>query len=702
VKRKKASRSDRVSSDLREINIFIGLTLIIFFGAVGFPTLINTSPSFGYEGINFTPVTSAYQEAFAQEQTMNVLANYYFNPMISSAFLVMPNTLDLPPPDFDQYFQLKYNQIIEFDYGFIPFETIKELLSPETYFPSAYANHLDTTNSTTWNLREHDVNVGGSPIVDVTTNATDNSLVIAHTGTIGSFVFFKSFDSNFLDGQTISFTWKSFEGGTDFTPSVVISDGEYDRTNSTEFPEDTGRLVKGAGTLTNCIGEPSTPISLSTYSCLIDASTSTEGNATIFLSYDTNFGINELNIHVINVTNFGIWNYTDSHTIDYTATGSDSDNGEVSSTFTIAPVTKTITDVAVAVDQVTVKKQFIPIDNLEVYWKFDHITPTFVSEFINSTDWNVTGTRITPTNSSTSGHLEVRQVNIQDGIHAVGHQLSGNADDTSWVLRFPILQATELSEFVFGATLQLWYGIANTDETVSVRSIAPASDSIGITVQYTTVEEVDLRSHFSDESFPITNNLALALNIGSDPRYMEIIRNNATSVTWNVYNDTGYTVLFATHTRTIPSTVDVMNFIKIGYDDTLATNTGNFDYNVDNVKFWNATTDIHNELHTEDFANINDADQVSDNAIVNKTEIGIIGNAWQTSPTNDQTNVTIGGVKTDWNFVVNADTTYNFWTTQADPVIGSDQGFLFSTINHTATPDIGDTQFRMYEKHRLE
>ncbi len=113
-----------LGSDLREINIFIGLTLIIFFVAVGFPTLLNTSPSYGYEGVEWTPVTTMYQEAYAYQEEMEKLAFVNFNPFVTSAFLVMPTTLDNPPPDPTQYFELKYGQPISLESGFV--ETVKE------------------------------------------------------------------------------------------------------------------------------------------------------------------------------------------------------------------------------------------------------------------------------------------------------------------------------------------------------------------------------------------------------------------------------------------------------------------------------------------------------------------------------------------------------------------------------------------------
>jgi hypothetical protein len=107
---------------------------VIFFVAVGFPTLINTSPTIGYDDntiAKLTPVTTFYQEAYAEQQAMNILSKYYYEPIMASAFLVMPIAIDnLPPPDPVQYFLLKYSQGIEPEFGFIEFGQVQEFFEP--------------------------------------------------------------------------------------------------------------------------------------------------------------------------------------------------------------------------------------------------------------------------------------------------------------------------------------------------------------------------------------------------------------------------------------------------------------------------------------------------------------------------------------------------------------------------------------------
>jgi hypothetical protein len=136
VNRAKSSRSDRISSDLKEINIFVGLTLIIFFVAIGFPTLINTSPSLGYEGIDFTPVTTMYQEAYAEMELRETIFWYGYNPLLFDSY-TYKWLVSLAPPEFppdDPFTRYLENQI-ELGTGLV-----KQLLT-EPLIPSAYAVH---------------------------------------------------------------------------------------------------------------------------------------------------------------------------------------------------------------------------------------------------------------------------------------------------------------------------------------------------------------------------------------------------------------------------------------------------------------------------------------------------------------------------------------------------------------------------------
>ncbi len=144
-------RSPRSNSTIQEEGIFIFLTLVIFFVAIGFPTIINTSPTIGYDQLTIqklTPVTTFYQEAYAEQETFNILTNYYFNPIPYTAFLLMPTTLDnLPPEDPLQYFERRYSQGIQLEFGFIEFNSIQEFLTPNIdksdYLPPIINEFLD-------------------------------------------------------------------------------------------------------------------------------------------------------------------------------------------------------------------------------------------------------------------------------------------------------------------------------------------------------------------------------------------------------------------------------------------------------------------------------------------------------------------------------------------------------------------------------
>ena len=99
------------------------LTLVIFFVAIGIPTLVNLEPTYGYDELTIaklTPVTTFYQEAYAEQEAFGILSSYYFDPVLSTVLLVMPTTLDdLPPEDPLQYFERKYSQAFVIEEGFV-------------------------------------------------------------------------------------------------------------------------------------------------------------------------------------------------------------------------------------------------------------------------------------------------------------------------------------------------------------------------------------------------------------------------------------------------------------------------------------------------------------------------------------------------------------------------------------------------------
>jgi hypothetical protein len=319
----------------------------------------------------------------------------------------------------------------------------------------------------------------------------------------------------------------------------------------------------------------------------------------------------------------------------------------------------------------------VPIDNLEVYWKFDHITPTYESEFIDTSEWQQTGTHMNIDNSTTSGQLEIRLLNDQSGIHGISHQLSGNASDTEFVLRFPIEKMNGADDMQ-DVTIFTVYGISSTDHSTSIREfISPLADSIGVRLFYQVDETTRLQTVWSDDERAISNNVDIATNFGFRDIYVEIIRNSATSVTWNFYNDTGYTELWKTTTRTILAGVDQMDFIRFGNDEIGANGVGFFDHDINNVKFWNATTDIHSALHTEDFVNIDDADSTSI-VNINQSAIGILGFGFKTNATGSAQQVTIGGTASDWDFLIStSNTTHNFWI--KDEGCTGASAFIFDT-----------------------
>jgi len=84
-------------------------------------------------------------------------------------------------------------------------------------------------------------------------------------------------------------------------------------------------------------------------------------------------------------------------------------------------------------------------------------------------------------------------------------------------------------------------------------------------------------------------------------------------------------------------------------------------------------------MTTEQFVRITDANSQSDISMT-KTATGIIGNAWHSASSGSPI-VIIDGDPEDWNFIVNDDTSWNFWYTDGDPTHSSDIGYVFQTLS---------------------
>ena len=73
-----------------------------------------------------------------------------------------------------------------------------------------------------------------------------------------------------------------------------------------------------------------------------------------------------------------------------------------------------------------------------------------------------------------------------------------------------------------------------------------------------------VNAFYKDSSSTVVNVGVLNTITSGQTRFYEVIRNSATSVTWNVYSDPAYTVLTDTVTSAVPATVTGLKFFKAG------------------------------------------------------------------------------------------------------------------------------------------
>ncbi len=219
--------------------------MIIFFVAIGFPTLINTSPSLGYAGINFTPVTTFYQEAYAEMELQETMFWYSYNPLLFDSYtykwLVSLAPPEYPPDDpFTRYLETE----IEFGVGLV-----KQLLT-EPMIPQAYAIHNSPVlEQNQWQFREHR-QVAITPLHTITTNATDGDLIVRSGVNQGTGYLFKCFDANEVSGKVFRINYESYDNISTNPPTSVdveFLDGCYDASSLTDCVDLGARISKGVG-----------------------------------------------------------------------------------------------------------------------------------------------------------------------------------------------------------------------------------------------------------------------------------------------------------------------------------------------------------------------------------------------------------------------------------------------------------------------
>ncbi len=231
-------KRDRSQSDLKETGIFVFLTLVIFFVVIGFPTLINTSPTVGYDSFEWTPITSAYQQAFAEQQDMETLAYYNFNPLIYSAYLVMPHyTENLP--DFTN----SYNEGITIETGILEIETgITNELTRESFSPPEILQKASEIITQNFDVPVPKVEVGllfmyGIPLSYIEIYVFDNEIIlpsfipVAQAETTDVTAFQTRVATTQNAGEVCGFDGVAFSGGLS---TSISGDDVVNRASSSE------------------------------------------------------------------------------------------------------------------------------------------------------------------------------------------------------------------------------------------------------------------------------------------------------------------------------------------------------------------------------------------------------------------------------------------------------------------------------------
>lgn len=125
----------------------------------------------------------------------------------------------------------------------------------ENDMSQTFGDELEITNESdgVWSWREHSSTPFGSMISDAQIEvASPNRAVIISTefNTYGITYFFKSFPIELIEDKDVKLKYQITTSGTSVPKCrFQLVDGAYDRTNDSDFPQNTDRLLKGNGIL---------------------------------------------------------------------------------------------------------------------------------------------------------------------------------------------------------------------------------------------------------------------------------------------------------------------------------------------------------------------------------------------------------------------------------------------------------------------
>ena len=162
-----------------------------------------------------------------------------------------------------------------------------------------------------WQLKEHDSGSGANVLFShqsPTNTGVRLAQPLATSESSTHHIFKSGLPADFLDGLTISVTWAgSTSVGGAATYEIVVLDGDYDRTDFTDFPSGSPQVLKGAGLLQTCDTVVATGFNLQVNGCTLDTSGSTLGTVTIDVRKINCSCQGEIILNTLAITGYNTW-----------------------------------------------------------------------------------------------------------------------------------------------------------------------------------------------------------------------------------------------------------------------------------------------------------------------------------------------------------------------------------------------------------
>ena len=225
-------------------------------------------------------------------------------------------------------------------------------------------------------------------------------------------------------------------------------------------------------------------------------------------------------------------------------------------------------------------------DNAKRFWFESELAPTYETDFSSSTGWNNAGS-VFDVNTTTE-QLEASVERPYSGAivpYIYYDLISGTVSDTAWVCNFKLVVDTTSYSTVRGTTY-----IILSSVTGATSGSVESGDHMGMALYINAGAGNFYATHVNGGALT-TNTISSSIVSGETTYYVSFIR-NGDNFQFDLYSDIDRTALVNSVNGTTSGIADLRYLRVQSETDGGSTYTGDVDFTIDDLKFYNGVTSV--------------------------------------------------------------------------------------------------------------